>query len=176
MYTNSTPVTDKSVAMIGGSAGIGREIARQAGELSADVMIIAREPDRLVHAAKELSVSASVILDAAQQNRSGRCRHLTTPSCGFPTSAMESMRHIVYSTFWTNSHIARHVAGVLRTGDGLSFTSGAGERTQDSSASYVANLGRGALVECLPTRWRPTARSTPLLLSSGEPGLRSGGA
>jgi NAD(P)-dependent dehydrogenase (short-subunit alcohol dehydrogenase family) len=170
MNTNSTPLTGKAVVVIGGSSGIGREVARQAGELGADVMITGREPDRLALAAKELSVSASAVLDAHNETALARffagldsVDHIVSlvgdsMAGGFLTSAIETMRHVVHSKFWTNLHIGRHAAGVLRAEGSLTFTSGTGGRAQDISASYVANLGLGALVEGLAFEMAPGRR------------------
>jgi NAD(P)-dependent dehydrogenase (short-subunit alcohol dehydrogenase family) len=54
--------------------------------------------------------------------------------------------------------IGRHAAPKLRNGGSLTFTSGTGGRPQDISASYVANLGIGALVQGLASELAPHIR------------------
>lgn len=54
--------------------------------------------------------------------------------------------------------IGRHAASKLRDGGSITFTSGTGGRAQDISASYVANLGIGALVQGLASELAPRIR------------------
>jgi NAD(P)-dependent dehydrogenase (short-subunit alcohol dehydrogenase family) len=54
----------QTVVVIGGSAGIGLETARQARGEGADVVLTAREPTRLEQAARELSARSSAAFDA----------------------------------------------------------------------------------------------------------------
>jgi NAD(P)-dependent dehydrogenase (short-subunit alcohol dehydrogenase family) len=79
-------------------------------------------------------------------------------SGGFLTTTPETMRHVLHSKFWTNWMIGRHAAVVLRAGGSLTFTSGTGARAQDACATYVANLGLGALVEGLAFEMSPDRR------------------
>jgi NAD(P)-dependent dehydrogenase (short-subunit alcohol dehydrogenase family) len=68
------------------------------------------------------------------------------------------MRHVLHSKFWTNWMIARQAAPLIRDGGSLTFTSGTGGRAHEISASYVANLGLGALVEGLAVELAPRVR------------------
>ncbi len=77
---------------------------------------------------------------------------------GFVTTSPETMRHVLHSKFWTNWMIGRHAASKLREGGSITFTSGSGGRAQDISASYVANLGIGALVQGLASELAPHIR------------------
>jgi len=52
------------VVVIGGSAGIGLETARRARREGADVILVARNPDRLKQAALELGAQATAAFDA----------------------------------------------------------------------------------------------------------------
>jgi NADP-dependent 3-hydroxy acid dehydrogenase YdfG len=52
------------VVVIGGSAGIGLEVARRARAEGADVILTGRDPERLQHAASELGALSSAAFDA----------------------------------------------------------------------------------------------------------------
>jgi NAD(P)-dependent dehydrogenase (short-subunit alcohol dehydrogenase family) len=77
---------------------------------------------------------------------------------GFTTTTPETMRHVLGSKFWANWTISRHAAQVLGEGSSLTFTSGTGGRPHEISATYVANLGLGALVQGLAVELAPRTR------------------
>ena len=54
----------QTVALIGGSAGIGLETARRARAEGADVILVGRDPERLHHAAAEVGAQHTTALDA----------------------------------------------------------------------------------------------------------------
>ncbi len=58
----------QTVVVIGGSAGIGLATARAARAEGADVIITARNPERLERAAKELGAIGSAAFDAADKD------------------------------------------------------------------------------------------------------------
>src|SRR5262249_37451350 len=62
------------------------------------------------------------------------------------------------SKFLTNWAIGRHAAPRLRAGGSITFTAGTGGRPHEVSATYVANLGLGALVQGLAAELAPTIR------------------
>jgi NAD(P)-dependent dehydrogenase (short-subunit alcohol dehydrogenase family) len=159
------------VVVIGGSSGIGHAVARQAGEQGARLIITGRDQVKLTAASGRLRgpVTTAVVdahdetaLDAFFESLEP-VDHLVSMvgdsmEGGFLTTAPETMRHVLHSKFWTNWMIGRHAAAKLRPGGSLSFTSGTGGRAQDISASYVANLGIGALVEGLASELAPHLR------------------
>ena len=57
-------ILGQTLVVIGGSAGIGLESARQARLEGANVILIARNPDRLAEAAAEMGAERTVSLDA----------------------------------------------------------------------------------------------------------------
>ncbi len=59
----------QTVVVIGGSAGIGLETARRARAEGADVIVTARNPDRLERAAAELGARSSAAFDATDFDR-----------------------------------------------------------------------------------------------------------
>ncbi|HEV3389869.1 MAG TPA: SDR family oxidoreductase [Solirubrobacteraceae bacterium] len=72
MTSTTTPVPTQhepqllgqTVVLIGGSAGIGLETARRARAEGADVILVARDPDRLERAAREVDARSTAAFDA----------------------------------------------------------------------------------------------------------------
>src|SRR6202044_4256615 len=54
----------QTVFLIGGSSGIGFETARRAGAEGAKIILTARDPERLKHAATEIGASSTAAFDA----------------------------------------------------------------------------------------------------------------
>lgn len=165
------PVDQQIVVVIGGSSGIGYEVARQARAQGARLIIAGRHRTQLAAAAERLGKAVTTaVLDAHDEKAlSGffagleSVDHLVSMvgdsmAGGFLTTAPETMRHVWHSKFWTNWMIGRHAASKLRKGGSLTFTAGTGGRAQDISASYVANLGVGALVQGLASELAPDVR------------------
>jgi NAD(P)-dependent dehydrogenase (short-subunit alcohol dehydrogenase family) len=159
-----------AVVVIGGSSGIGQEIARQAQALGAALTITGRDPDRLATAAKKLGEVQTVLLDAHDETALEHFFHELdavdhivsmvgdSMAGGFLTTTPQTMRHVLHSKFWTNWLIGRYAATSLRAGGSLTFTTGTGARAHDASATYVANLGLGALVAGLAFEMAPHQR------------------
>jgi NAD(P)-dependent dehydrogenase (short-subunit alcohol dehydrogenase family) len=159
------------VLVIGGSSGIGYEIARQAIELRAHVIIAARNRSDLGLAAERLGGDVhTVAVDAHEEAQLEHAfsdldvfDHIVSMvgdsmSGGFLTTDPETMRHVLHSKFWSNWIIARHAAGRVRAGGSMTFTSGTGGSPHEVSASYVANLGISALVQGLAYELAPQVR------------------
>jgi NAD(P)-dependent dehydrogenase (short-subunit alcohol dehydrogenase family) len=64
MTSTATPLHGQTVLIVGGSAGIGLATARQARAAGADVILAARNPDRLRAAADELRATRAEAFDA----------------------------------------------------------------------------------------------------------------
>jgi NAD(P)-dependent dehydrogenase (short-subunit alcohol dehydrogenase family) len=166
-----TALEGTDVLVIGGTSGIGHEVARQARALGARLIITGRDPDRLAAAGERLGGARTDRLDAhdgealdAFFERLGPVDHIVSMvgdsmAGGFLETSPETMRHVLHSKFWTNWMIGRHAATALRAGGSVTFTAGTGGRAQDISASYVANLGVGALVEGLAFEMAPERRA-----------------
>jgi NAD(P)-dependent dehydrogenase (short-subunit alcohol dehydrogenase family) len=172
------PLNGQTVLVIGGSAGIGLEIARQVSQRGASLVIIGRDHAKLGAAAERLNGPVkTVALDAHDESaleqglsRLDAVDHVVSMigdsmAGGFMTTAPETMRHVLHSKFWTNWMIARHAAPLIREGGSLTFTSGTGARAHEISASYVANLGLGALVEGLAVELAPRVRVNAVALT-----------
>lgn len=166
----SAPLRGKAVVVIGGSSGIGHELARQAQALGAVLTITGRDPNRLATSAEGLGAVHTALLDAHDETaldqfftRLNAVDHIVSMvgdsmAGGFLTTTPETMRHVLHSKFWTNWMIGRHAANKLHPGGSVTFTSGTGGRAQDVSASYVANLALGALVAGLAFEMAPHQR------------------
>lgn len=59
-----TALRGQTVVVIGGSAGIGLEVARRSRAEGADVIVTGRDPERLRRAANKLGVVSSAAFDA----------------------------------------------------------------------------------------------------------------
>ncbi|MGH3465152.1 MAG: SDR family oxidoreductase [Kribbellaceae bacterium] len=171
----------QTVLVIGGSSGIGHEVARQVAEQGAAVRITGRDERRLAAAAERLGAQATR-LDAHDERALeaffadlDEVDHLVSMvgdsmAGGFLDTPADTMRHVLHSKFFTNWTIGRLAAPKLRDGGSLTFTTGTGGRAQDISATYVANLGIGALVEGLAAELAPRVRVNavaPTIMKTG---------
>jgi NAD(P)-dependent dehydrogenase (short-subunit alcohol dehydrogenase family) len=159
------------VVVIGGSSGIGHEIARQTSGQRARLIIVGRNEAKLAAAAERLRGEVkTAVLDAHNETALERFFSTLEPidhlvsmvgdsmAGGFLATSPETMRHVLHSKFWTNWMIGKHAAPKLRDRGSITFTSGTGGRAQDISASYIANLGIGALVQGLASQLSPRIR------------------
>jgi NAD(P)-dependent dehydrogenase (short-subunit alcohol dehydrogenase family) len=163
-------LTRRTVVVIGGSSGIGEQVAHQAASLGADVIITGRDHARLAAAAGRIGARRATPLDAHDDAAVTAffadldpVDHLVSMvgdsmAGGFLTTTPTTMRHVLDSKFWANWTIARHAAGTLNTGGSITFTAGTGGRPHQISASYVANLALKALVEGLAVELAPDVR------------------
>ena len=162
---------DRQIVVIGGSSGIGFEVARQARAAGATLTIAGRNRERLLRAASSLGeTTATIVLDAHDETALERFfaelpgfDHLVSMvgdsmAGGFLATSPETMRHVLHSKFFTNWLIGRYAAARAMEGGSLVFTSGTGGRAQDSCASFVANLGIVALVQGLASELAPRVR------------------
>ena len=131
----------QTVVVIGGSAGIGLETARRARLEGAEIVLVARDPDRLARAGRELDARATTALDATDPAALTRffaelaapIDHVMVTGPGphygplLETSAddvrLEITDHVVLSL-----EIARKAAPKMRPGGSLTFMGGTGGR------------------------------------------------
>jgi NAD(P)-dependent dehydrogenase (short-subunit alcohol dehydrogenase family) len=159
------------VVVIGGSSGIGYQVARQAHALGARLIIAGRDPAKLAKAAAELAgMVQTEAVDAHDQTALETFLAALPPtdhivsmigdsmSGGFLATTPETMQHVLHSKFWTNWMIGRAGAARLRDGGSITFTSGTGGRPHEISATYVANLAISALMQGLAIELAPGAR------------------
>jgi NAD(P)-dependent dehydrogenase (short-subunit alcohol dehydrogenase family) len=164
-------IRQKTVLVIGGSSGIGYEVARQTRALGARLTIVGRDQTKLAAAAGKLGGTVKTAVldahdDAAQEEFFSKLTavdHLVSMvgdsmAGGFLATTPETMRHVLHSKFWSNWLIGKHAAPKVRAGGSITFTAGTGGQAQEISASYVANLGIGALVQGLASELAPRVR------------------
>jgi NAD(P)-dependent dehydrogenase (short-subunit alcohol dehydrogenase family) len=164
-------LTDQTVVVIGGSAGMGLETARRARAEGADVDLVARDPERLRRAVEEIGARSSAALDATDLPRLEAFLN-TLPSLdhlfvtvGGPYYAplaeldLDRARRSVEEHLWLPLSIARAVQGRLRPGGSLVFVGGTGARRPApglalASATTVAMqaLAAGLALELAPAR------------------------
>jgi NAD(P)-dependent dehydrogenase (short-subunit alcohol dehydrogenase family) len=161
----------QTVLVVGGSSGIGHEVARQAAEERARLIIAGRNPAKLADAAERLNGAVQTIAlnahDEAELESAfsdlDTLDHVVSMvgdsmAGGFLTTDLDTMRHVLHSKFWSNWIIGRNAAGKIRDGGSMTFTSGTGARPHEASATYVANLGVSALVQGLAYELAPRVR------------------
>jgi NAD(P)-dependent dehydrogenase (short-subunit alcohol dehydrogenase family) len=142
----------QTVVVIGGSAGIGLETARRAREEGADVIITARDPDRLHRAGLELGASIAAF-DATDFDRLERFfNELPTPIdhvlvtgpgpyyAPLPEFDLEAARRDVDGHLLLPLEVARNAAGKVRPGGTLLFMGGTGGRRTGVGLSFISAL------------------------------------
>jgi NAD(P)-dependent dehydrogenase (short-subunit alcohol dehydrogenase family) len=160
----------QTVLVIGGSAGIGLETARRAREEGADVIITARDPDRLHRAGLELGASIAAF-DASDFDRldrffaelPGPIDHVlvTGPGPYYAPLAeidLDKARHGIDAHLFLPLQVARNAVGKVRPGGTLLFMGGTGGRQAAAGAliaaltAAVPAMARNLALELAPIR------------------------
>jgi NAD(P)-dependent dehydrogenase (short-subunit alcohol dehydrogenase family) len=155
---NSSPVhrepdlLGQTVLMIGGSSGIGLETARLARAQGADIILTARDPDRLHRAGLELGASIAAF-DATDFGRLGRffqalpapIDHLlvTGPGSHYASLAefdLDAARRDVDAHLLLPLQVAGNAANKVRPGGTLLFMSGTGSRRTAQGFALITAL------------------------------------
>jgi NAD(P)-dependent dehydrogenase (short-subunit alcohol dehydrogenase family) len=147
----------QTVVVIGGSAGIGLETARQARAEGADVILTARHPDRLQRAASELGARRTAAFDATDPGAldrffadlPGPIDHVMVTGPGPYYAALADLdRELAHRDFddhiWLAVAVAQRAAGRVRPGGTVVFMGGTGGRSRGSGLSLIA-AGTAAL-------------------------------
>jgi NAD(P)-dependent dehydrogenase (short-subunit alcohol dehydrogenase family) len=142
----------QTLVVIGGSSGIGLETARGAREQGADVIITARDPDRLQRVGLELGAGIAAF-DATDFDRlEGFFDELHTPidhvlvTGPGPYYALlqefdvEEARRDVDAHLLLPLQVARNAAGKVRAGGSLLFMGGTGGRRTAPGLSFISAL------------------------------------
>jgi NAD(P)-dependent dehydrogenase (short-subunit alcohol dehydrogenase family) len=167
---NSSPVQrerdllGQTVVVIGGSSGIGLETARLACARGAEVILTARDPDRLHRVGLELGASIAAF-DATDFGRLGRffdalpapIDHLLVTGPGpyyAPLSEfdLDAARRNVDAHLLLPLQVAKDAAAKIRPGGTLLFMGGTGGRRAAAGRSFIA-----ALMAALPAMTRTLA-------------------
>ena len=160
----------QTVVVIGGSAGIGLETARLAREEGADVILTARNADRLQSVGLELGASIAAF-DATDFDRLGRffdelpgpIDHVLVSGPGLYCAPLaerdaEQVRRSLDTHLLLPVHVARNAVGRVRPGGTLLFMGGTGGRRPAASPSITAitaalpALARNLALELAPIR------------------------
>ena len=142
----------QTVVVIGGSAGIGLETARLAREEGAEVIITARNPDRLHQAGLELGASIAAF-DTTDFDRLKRffdelptpIDHVLVTGPGpyyapFAEFDIDELRRDVDAHLLLPLEVARNAVGKVRAGGTLLFTSGTGGRRTAPGFYFLSAL------------------------------------
>jgi NAD(P)-dependent dehydrogenase (short-subunit alcohol dehydrogenase family) len=154
------------VVVIGGSLGIGLETARRARAAGADVILTARDPDRLRGVGAELGAARTAAFDATDFARLRRffddlstpIDHVlvTGPGPYYAPLAefdLAKARHDVEAHILLPIEVARNAAGKVRAGGTLLFMGGTGGRRTAPGLSLIS-----ALTAALPAMIKNLAR------------------
>jgi NAD(P)-dependent dehydrogenase (short-subunit alcohol dehydrogenase family) len=142
----------QTVVVIGGSSGIGLETARHARAEGADVILTARDPDRLHRVGLELGASVTAF-DATDFERLGwffdelptQIDHVLVTGPG-PYYAplvefdLEKARRDVDAHLLLPLQVARHAASKVRPGGTLLFMGGTGGRRTAAGLAFISAL------------------------------------
>jgi NAD(P)-dependent dehydrogenase (short-subunit alcohol dehydrogenase family) len=145
-------LTGQTVVVIGGSAGIGLETARRARAGGANLILTARNPDRLNRVGRELGASTAAF-DATDFERLGRffdalptpIDHVLVTGPG-PYYApltefdIEAARRDVDAHLLLPLQVARNAARKVRSGGTLLFMSGTGGRRTAVGLAFISAL------------------------------------
>jgi NAD(P)-dependent dehydrogenase (short-subunit alcohol dehydrogenase family) len=145
-----TELHGQTVVVIGGSAGIGFETARRAREEGADVVITARDPDRLHRAGLELGAGIAAF-DATDFDRLGTffdelpapIDHVLVTGPGPYYSLLadfdvEAARRDLDAHLLLPIEVARNAVGKVRAGGTLLFMGGTGGRRTAPGLSLIS--------------------------------------
>jgi NAD(P)-dependent dehydrogenase (short-subunit alcohol dehydrogenase family) len=134
-------LSGQTVVVIGGSAGIGLETARLARAEGADVILVARNPERLERAAADVGAVRTAAFEATDaaalgrffQDLPGQVDHVMVtagrPYYG-PLANLDVDRasRSLDEHLWLPVRLARHAIGTVRPGGTLLFMGGTGAR------------------------------------------------
>jgi NAD(P)-dependent dehydrogenase (short-subunit alcohol dehydrogenase family) len=159
----------QTVVVIGGSAGIGLETARRARAEGADVVLTARNPDRLHQVGLELGALSTAAFDATDftqleqffRELPNPIDHVLVSGSGpyyapFAELDFDEARRDVEAHLWLQLQVARHAAGRVRPGGTLLFIGGTGGRRPNVGPTIAAlTAATPAMVKSLALELAP---------------------
>ncbi len=156
-YAAGPELTGQTVVVIGGSAGIGLETARRARGEGADVILAARNPERLEQAAADVGALSTAAFDATDSAALGQffsdlpapVDHVMVTGTGpyyAPLADLDRDRaHRDFDNhLWLAIEVTRHSVGRVRPGGTLLFMGGTGGRQRGPGRSLIG-AGTAAL-------------------------------
>jgi NAD(P)-dependent dehydrogenase (short-subunit alcohol dehydrogenase family) len=160
----------QTVVVLGGSAGIGLETARRARAEGADVIVTARNEERLERAAREVGAVATAAFDATDLDRLERffedlpapIDHVLVSGGGpyyAPLAEMDfaEVQRDIDRHLLVRMHVGRLATGRVRAGGSLLFIGGTGGRRRGPGLTLIGVLTAAgpALVENLAVELAP---------------------
>jgi NAD(P)-dependent dehydrogenase (short-subunit alcohol dehydrogenase family) len=154
----SSSLAGQTVVVLGGSAGIGLETARLARAEGAEVIVTARDQERLDQVGRELGATTAAfdVTDFDRVRRffdelGGPIDHVLLTGPGpyyspLPEFEMEKARHDLESHVLLPVLVAKCTLGTVRPGGTLLFMGGTGGRRTGVGLSLI-----GALTTAMPT-------------------------
>ena len=131
----------QTVVLLGGSAGIGLETARQVRGEGAEVILVGRDPDRLEHAAVQVDARSTAAFDATDPDQlrrffeelPGPIDHVLVTAGGNYYARLADLdfteaRRLVDEHLWLPLHLASAATGKVRPAGTLLFMGGVGRR------------------------------------------------
>jgi NAD(P)-dependent dehydrogenase (short-subunit alcohol dehydrogenase family) len=153
-----TELAGQTVVLIGGSAGMGLETARQARAQGADVILTGRDTERLERAAADVGALATVAFDATNgaaldrffAGLPGQVDHVMVTGPGPYYAKLADLDHArAVEDFnnheWLAIAVAQNAVGRVRPGGTLLFMSGTGARSRGPGLSLI-----GAATAAMP--------------------------
>jgi NAD(P)-dependent dehydrogenase (short-subunit alcohol dehydrogenase family) len=150
-YRGEPGLTGQTVVVLGGSAGIGLETARRARAEGADVILAARDPERLEKAAAEVGAVRTAAFDVTDWAALDRffaglpevIDHVMVTGPGpyyGPLAELDRERaHLDFDRhIWLAVAIAQRAVGRVRPGGTLLFMGGTGGRSRAPGMSLIA--------------------------------------
>jgi NAD(P)-dependent dehydrogenase (short-subunit alcohol dehydrogenase family) len=151
--SHEAELVGQTIVVIGGSSGIGLETARRARAERAEVVLTGRNPERLQHAANELSALSTAAFDATDFARLERFfQELPVPidhvmvTAGAPYYGrlaemdFDAAHRDVEAHLWLTLQVARHTSNKIRPGGTLLLVGGTGGRRPAVGLSVVSAL------------------------------------
>jgi len=148
----------QTVVVIGGSAGIGLETARAARAEGAEVILTARNPERLKDAARELRALSSATFAASDTDRLAAffdglptpIDHVLLSGAGpyyapLAETDFEQVRRDIDRHLLLPVRVGLHAVGKVRPGGSLLFIGGTGGRRRGVGMTFI-----GAVTAALP--------------------------
>ena len=170
MTPTASPLASQTVAVFGGSSGIGLAIARAARAAGARVLAVGRDRERLAAAARAVDGVATAVADVAVEAEVaavlrdlGALDHvvvtagaIVSPSA-LPMLDFPSAQAAIATKLFGSLLVAKHAAPRLRAGGSIGFTSGMLGRkvTPNAVVKTVINAGLEAAVRQLARELAP---------------------
>ncbi|WP_334329628.1 SDR family oxidoreductase [Companilactobacillus sp. HBUAS59699] len=159
---------NKKVLVVGGTSGFGKQVAIDAQNLGAKVIVIGHDSKRLLSFTKETGIAGNAINAQNLDELTiffghDKYDHIISTlggamGGGFLDSSMALIRKAIEDKFFVNLQLAKIAAKHINDGGSLIFTSGSGGHPYDASGAIVGNQAINTMVEGLGVELAPNIR------------------